>query len=80
MSGAKSSEDNIRGGNFMVGSNCPGRQLSRGKCPDTINHNAGFFNYTCLICLHSQFKFLSKLILHSAKGGIIMIIRALHFS
>ena len=37
-------EDNCRGRGFH-GSNYPGGQLSRGKCPDTINHNAVFFNY-----------------------------------
>ena len=54
----------VLGGDFSWGAIVRGEENCRGECPDTINHNAVFFNN--YICLRSQFKSVSKLILYSA--------------
>ena len=54
---------------------CPGGiSCPEGECPDIINYNAVFLTFIWLICLLSQSKFVSKLILYSARDGMMMTI------
>ena len=60
---------------IVQGDSCPGR----GDVWIPLIITQCFLKITCLIYLHSQFKFVSKLILYSARGGRIMIISTLQF-
>ena len=78
----KSPEGNVLGGNF-IGGNFPGVVVQGEKSSRNVRISYFITQYllkvACLLCLHSQFNSVSKLILYSARIGIIMIISALHF-